>query len=67
MTDIKIFKCGLCKEHERYKGTRKGLRNHLKEEHRIMSEITNTKDMREKGIRKMITTKQRWWNDELFV
>ena len=67
MTNIKIFSCGLCKKHEMYKGTRKGLRKHLKEEHRIMTEITNTKDMREKGMKKIITTKQRWWINELFV
>lgn len=56
---IKKFICGFCrnKKGKEYVGTRKGLRKHLREEHRIMNEITNMET--EKGI-----FKQNWWKTE---
>ena len=58
---IKVFTCGLCKGHtkEIYKGTRKGLREHLKEEHNIKSEI-KFKKMGKDGKDKK---KQSWWRE----
>jgi len=61
MTDIKKFSCGLCKKNKIYIGTRKGLRKHLQEEHRIMTKITNDKDVEGKSH------KRRWWINELFI
>lgn len=59
MIAIKTFTCGLCKSGKEYTGTRKGLRLHLKKEHRIIKEITN---------RESISTgkkeKQRWWKEK---
>jgi hypothetical protein len=55
---IKKFKCGLCKKDDQYVGIREGLRKHLKEEHRIMTEIANTGG--EKKVRR------RWWIVEDF-
>ena len=57
MNDIKIFKCGLCKEEKRVAMARKGLRQHLKEEHRILKEIFNSKGISGK---KKDFHKQRW-------
>lgn len=59
MAEIKKFKCGLCKnkKNEEYIGTRHGLRKHLREEHRIRSEIAN---WGEKGLI------QKWWITEEF-
>lgn len=54
---IKKFICGLCKKERRYVGTRKGLRKHLKEEHRIMTELANGSSAVKKGQ----STKQKWW------
>lgn len=56
---IKKFKCGLCKEEKRISMTRKGLREHLKNEHRIMKEITNSDYTARKGY-----IKQNWWIEE---
>jgi len=58
MSEIKIFRCGLCKKENRRDMTRKGLREHLKKEHRIMSEIKNRSG---KGKKKI---KQNWWIEE---
>lgn len=56
---IKVLKCRLCKESkgEEYIGTRKGLRKHLREKHKIMSQITNS------GYNKGYT-KQSWWKEK---
>lgn len=56
---IKKFKCGLCKIKDMYIGSRKSLREHIKKEHSIMSEITNVK-----GIRNSL---QDWWITEEFT
>lgn len=39
---MKVFRCGLCKEDNRIGRTREGLRKHLEEEHRILTEKFNT-------------------------
>lgn len=57
---IKVFICGLCKN-EKYKGTRAGLRKHLREEHRIMTQITNKGNQSKK---KGGDIKQSWWGYE---
>ena len=49
---MKLFRCGLCKEKERKAMIRPHLREHLKEEHGIKSNITNFMNGK---------TKQRWW------
>lgn len=54
MTDIKIFKCGLCKEKDRIPMTRAGLRKHLREEHRIMKNVAN------RGVGNK-QERQSWW------
>jgi len=54
---IKKFKCGLCKQEKRYYMARHSLRKHLREEHRIMDEITN-KDTSKRPV------KQNWWIEE---
>jgi hypothetical protein len=56
MMKVIKFRCGLCKAKEQFVGTRYGLRKHLREEHRIMHEITN-------GGGGM----QRWWIKEDFA
>ena len=55
----KCFKCGLCKQERRYFMTRKSLREHLKKEHRIMSNLTNS------GYNQGYI-KQKWWIEEEF-
>jgi hypothetical protein len=57
---IKKFNCGIC---NKFSGTRKGLRDHMKKEHRILREIANTKSVVEKGAR---NKKQSWWLTEDF-
>lgn len=52
MNEIRTFRCGLCKPYKAYVGTRKGLREHLKREHRILNEITNSF---------MDKKRKRWW------
>ena len=61
---MKRFKCGLCnkKKVKVYVGTRRGLRNHIKKDHVILSEITNQKF--DKNDRDKSAFKQRWWIDE---
>lgn len=56
---IKKFKCGLCKEPNRIERTRKGLRQHLKKEHRILNKITNSKSPQSNKL-----LKQKWWIEE---
>jgi len=59
MNDIKTFCCGKCD----YLGTRMSLRNHLKQEHFIRKEITNSTigGRYDKGsIAK--TYRQTWWS-----
>ena len=53
--EIKKVKCGLCKKDKRIWMTRHSLRKHLREEHRIMSAITN-----QSGADKR-KEKQSWW------
>jgi len=53
---IKKFICGLCD----YVGTRKSLRNHLKENHWKTKQITNITNMKGKTIN------QPWWKSEEF-
>ena len=55
---IKIFECNLCKK---YKGTRKGLRNHLREEHSKRKELTNFTNMKERKVN------QSWWKWKEFI
>jgi hypothetical protein len=55
MIKINTFKCGLC---NKFIGTRKGLREHLKLEHFIKREITNFKGELGKRI------KQNFWIKE---
>lgn len=55
---IKRFKCGLCKIDKSIWMTRYGLRRHLREEHRIMTAITN-----QVGVSKK-KDKQSWWIEE---
>ena len=52
---INIFKCGFC---NKFKGTRKGLREHLKSEHFIKKEIANFKEENKKRVR------QKFWIKE---
>lgn len=54
---IKTFTCGLCKKDKHYVGTRKGLRDHIKKEHVIRSELTNQKH--NSNNEQLI--KQTWW------
>ena len=56
---IKKFKCGLCKEHLRKSMTRKGLRLHIRKEHFITSELTNSGDGK-------LKERKKWWIDEEF-
>ena len=49
-TKIKHFKCGLCKEAKREWMSRRDLREHLREEHLIKHDLTNSGK-----------EKQRWW------
>ncbi len=56
---IKIYKCGQCKKHKQYSGTRRGLRQHLKEEHLIKSELANVKTLVNDRF-----AKQSWWITE---
>lgn len=54
---MKRFICGLCKKNKKVEdfiSDRKGLRKHLRENHRIMSDITNTGSDEKREIRK-------WW------
>ena len=58
---MKLFKCGLCKSEERIGRTRKGLRKHLSDEHRIIDRKTNTGYVKGVGY-----GKQKWWIVEDF-
>ncbi len=60
---IKKFKCGMCKSDQRIARTRKGLRDHLKSEHRVKNEYANSKDSSGKRAK---STRQRWWIVEDF-
>lgn len=63
MVQVKIFSCGIC---NKYSGTRKGLRNHLKIEHFITKNLTNVASLDHK--RQLIpsqTTKQTWWQTQI--
>lgn len=53
---VNKFTCGLCKKDKRIPMTRKDLRAHLREEHRIMSKIANASYERATGY-----NKQDWW------
>ncbi len=57
---IKKFICGLCKEQNRIVMTRWHLRKHIREEHRIVNEITNTKGI--KGSTQQM--RRNWWISE---
>ena len=59
MTEIKTFKCGLCKEKDRIPMTRAVLKKHLRDNHFIMSEITNRRSADKDKI-----YKQSWWIEE---
>lgn len=57
---MKIFRCKLCLEKGKVSGdTRKGLREHLKKEHRILTNITNSGWKKGEGY-----VKQHWWIEE---
>ena len=56
MSEIKVFECGLCKRDKRIGRTRYGLRKHIKEIHKIMSNLTNSGYDPKTGY-----VKQRWW------
>ena len=53
--EIKRFVCGLCTK-KRFVSTRFGLRKHLREEHRILTALTNTGGAK--------SSKQNWWIEE---
>jgi len=38
---ISVYECGLCKENEKFKMTRRSLRAHLKKEHKHRKELFN--------------------------
>jgi hypothetical protein len=59
VNEIKTFSCGLC---NKFTGTRKGLRKHLREEHLIYRKLTNVAYELKKGY-----IKQNWWNDKFFA
>lgn len=62
---IKKFKCGLCLNKKKaiiFTSTRKGLRDHLKEEHFIFTELTNMKFEDKKTKKK----KRDWWLEEVW-
>ena len=70
MGEIKQFRCGMCLGKGKDKDivrTRKGLRDHLREEHRIMFNLANspTPDSKKKGSGRQFSpsdrTKQNWW------
>lgn len=65
---VKKFFCGLCKKEKLKMTTRKGLRNHLKQEHMIVNQLANTKEPKGTGQRHTIREKQRqdWWGYELW-
>lgn len=54
---ITKFTCNLCRNNA-YVGSRNGIRNHLKEEHRILKELFNTKPAKGENSRHMQLTKQ---------
>ena len=54
---VKKFICGLCKPNERTARVRKDLRNHLRQEHRILRNLANRTRLA-KGSR---DTTQDWW------
>lgn len=56
---IKVFFCGLCKEHERYAMTRLALRKHLADDHWIMSQKFN-----QQGVDKAKMARQSWIIEE---
>jgi hypothetical protein len=58
---VSKFICGLCnsKKVKVFVGTRKGLRQHLREEHRIMKEITNRTNVTNNK-----KSTQNWWKKE---
>lgn len=53
---MKIFYCGLCKKEKRKAMIRSVLRKHLREEHGIRKEITNSGYDKDSGY-----LKNRWW------
>lgn len=59
------FLCGLCKGNVIAK-SRKGLREHLKKEHRILKDIANVKSPKGDGQRHLVKLKDRqgWWGVE---
>ncbi len=66
---MKKFRCGLCKEKEFIWRTRKGLKQHLREDHGIKSELTNKKgssSLKDKASRVKGggLSKQQWWIEE---
>lgn len=58
--EIKIFKCGLCKDDKRVSMTRKGLRKHLEEEHRIVREKFNGTDIKNKKHKQNWVINGKW-------
>jgi len=58
---MKKFRCGLCKGKKSIWRTRKGLRDHLSEEHFIHTEKTNKEGG---GLKKGHLIKQNWWIEE---
>ena len=66
---MKKFFCGICKNEKLKVTTRAGLRNHIKKEHQIVTQLTNTKEPKGTGQRQMIreTQKQDWWCYELWA
>lgn len=60
---IKKYKCGLCESgrNDKYVGTRKSLRKHLREEHRILRNLANASAV---TTRKLM--RQSWWITEEF-
>ena len=58
---IKKFECGLCSKDERFSMTRHGLRKHLRVEHSMKRELTNSESLvHGKQV------KQNWWIEKEF-
>lgn len=55
---VNKFKCGVC---NKFTGTRKGLREHMKKEHLIRKQIASIKDVPAKKRR------QSWWISEQWI
>ncbi len=60
MAEIRRFKCGLCKEKDRIAMTRKGLRKHLADLHRITTQKSSTGWSNKKNEYE----KRSWWITE---